>query len=250
MTWSSARARPGRPAVHAARDIDELLAAEWALADLAGPRPALADAAEEPAADPEAGAREAALALAAETAARAKAETELAAERERLAAEAYARGFEEGRAEGEAAEGARLAHAVRAAQGALEELRAGEMRWAGTIEENVCALAVAVARHLLGRELRDDPEAVAALVRRALAEFPIDQPLRIRVNPTDLAAISALREGDGAPAAVTQGREAHWLPDAQIVPGGCLVEGRDRIVDGRVDAGLERVYRRLTYTGF
>jgi hypothetical protein len=28
-----------------------------------------------------------------------------------------------------------------------------------------------------------------------------------------------------------------------------VVEGRERIIDGRVDAALERVYRRLTYTG-
>lgn len=248
MTWSSARRGAARPAVHAARDIDELLAAEWALDDLAGPPRAVA-AAEEPA-DPEADARAAALALAAETAARARADAEAAAERDRLVSEAYAQGYEEGRTEGEEAEGARLAHAVRAAQSALEELRAGEVRWAGTIEENVCALAVAVARHVLGRELRGDPETVAALVRRALAEFPIDQPLRIRVNPTDLTAISALREGDGTPATVTEGRDAHWLADPQLQPGGCLVEGRDRIVDGRVDTALERVYRRLTYTGF
>jgi hypothetical protein len=26
-----------------------------------------------------------------------------------------------------------------------------------------------------------------------------------------------------------------------------VVEGRERIVDGRVDTALERVYRRLTY---
>ncbi len=248
MTSSSARLRSPRPAVHAARDIDEMLAAEWALDDFAGPGRPLPEGEAEPA-DPEAEARAAALALAAETAARALAEAEMAAERDRLVAEAYAQGYEEGRAEGEEAEAARLAHAVRAAGDALEELRAGEVRWAGTIEENVCALAVAVARHVLGRELKEDPEAVAELVRRALAEFPVDQPLRVRVNPTDLAAITALREPDGTPAAVTQGRDAHWLADPQVQPGGCLVEGRDRIVDGRVDTALERLYRRLTYTG-
>ena len=47
---------------------------------------------------------------------------------------------------------------------------------------------------------------------------------------------------------ITGDREARWLPDASIAPGGCVVEGRERIIDGRIDTALERVYRRLTYT--
>ena len=40
-----------------------------------------------------------------------------------------------------------------------------------------------------------------------------------------------------------------WIADARIAPGGAMVEGRERIVDARVDSALERIYRRLTYTG-
>lgn len=168
---------------------------------------------------------------------------------ERRIAEARQQGFAEGRAEGEMAEGARLRHAVRAAEDALEELRMGEMRWTGTIEENVCALAVIIARQIIGRELATDAEPVLQLVRNALAEFPIDQPMRIRVNPGDLAAISRTgADGRDPLLAVTRDRDARWLPDAAISPGGCVVEGRERIIDGRVDGALERIYRRLTYT--
>lgn len=232
-----------RPAVHAARDIDEMLAVEWALEDLAAGPGLRAHAPPPP---PEVDVESLVAGAVAEAAAAARAEAE--AERDRMVAEAYAQGFEEGRVEGEAAEGARLAGAVRGAEAALDEIRAGEMRWTGTIEENVCALAVAVARQVLERELHTGPEDVVALVRRALAEFPVDQPLRIRVNPADLASIAALRDEEGKPVAVTGGREAAWMADPQVGRGGCLVEGRERIVDGRVDAALERLYRRLTYT--
>lgn len=170
-------------------------------------------------------------------------------EYERRIAEAYEAGFAEGRQEGEIAEGARLRSAVRAAEGALEELRMGEMRWTGTIEENVCALAVIVARQVIGRELATDSGSVLDLVRSALAEFPIDQPMRIRVNPSDLSAISrSTSDGRDPLLALTRDRDARWLPDAAIAPGGCVVEGRERIIDGRVDIALERIYRRLTYT--
>jgi flagellar assembly protein FliH len=174
-------------------------------------------------------------------------EREIAAEVERRVLEAYTLGFEEGRQEGEAGEGARLRTAVEAAEDSLDALRLGESRWRGGIEENICALAVAVAKQVLGRELRSNLDAVVDLVRRAVAEFPIDQPIRIRVAPHDLALISATSVGDAA-LSIAPGRDARWLADPLVSPGGCVVEGRDRIVDGRVDSALERIYRRLTYS--
>jgi flagellar assembly protein FliH len=161
--------------------------------------------------------------------------------------DAYTLGFEEGRHEGEHAEQARLRAALAAAEESIEILRAGEERWQGMIEENICALAVAVARHIIDREVADNPEVLDKLVKRALGEFPIDHPVRVRVNPTDMQIILS-HGGQGALDALTgtPPREAHWIPDSRIAPGGCVVEGRDRIIDGRVDTALERVYRRLT----
>ena len=163
--------------------------------------------------------------------------------------EGYQRGFSEGRNEGERGEGARLRTATAAAEEALDELRAGEVRWTGTIEENICALSTVIARQILERELAMDIEPVAALVRSALSEFPIDQPIRIRINPTDLNALSSVGAIESDPLhAIAPDREARWLPDSSIAPGGCVVEGRERIIDGRIDTAIERVYRRLTYT--
>ena len=157
-------------------------------------------------------------------------------------AEAYARGLADGRLAAEDAARERLRTAVEGAERALAELRAGEARWTGALEDNVCALAVAVARQIVGRELRGDAETVGELVRRAVQEFPVDQPLVIRVHPADLAMLSE----SGADADVASGRAARWLGDERVGRGGCVVEGRDRIIDGRVDTALERVYRRLT----
>jgi len=168
--------------------------------------------------------------------------------REKEIRDAYTIGFDEGRQEGEHAEAARLRTALAAAEESIEVLRAGEERWQGMIEENICALAVAIARHIIDREVADNPEIMQKLVRRALGEFPIDHPVRVRVNPTDMQIILS-HGGQGALDALTgtPPREAHWIPDSRIAPGGSVVEGRDRIIDGRVDTALERVYRRLTY---
>lgn len=194
---------------------------------------------------------EAALAAEREEAA-AREEELLAIEAERRDAavrEAYQRGYAEGRDMGEQAEAARLRSATAAAEEVLDTLREGEIRWTGTIEENVCALAVTIARQIIGREMQADAETFADLIRNALREFPIDQPIRIRLNPGDLNALSSVAAVEVDPMlAITGDREARWFPDSSIAPGGCMVEGRERIIDGRVDTALERIYRRLTYT--
>lgn len=163
--------------------------------------------------------------------------------------EAHRHGLEQGREEGARSEAVRLREAVRSAEAALDGVRAGEARWTGTIEENVCALATLIARQIIGREVALGRDSVRELVRSALAEFPIDQPVRIRINPADLDTFVAGEAIDAGPAhAIAPEREVRWVPDPAIAPGGCIVEGRERIIDGRVDTALERVYRRLTGT--
>lgn len=171
-----------------------------------------------------------------------------APEMARALEEAFARGYEEGRQAGESEEAARLRSAVRAASDALGALRHEGERWLGNAEANIAALAIAVARHVIGQHIAEDKSSLGEMVRAALAEFPVDQPLVVRVNPSDLRAITAAL-ADAGEAPVGQRAEPQWMADARIAPGGCLVEGRDRIVDGRVDTALERLYRRLTYTG-
>ena len=171
------------------------------------------------------------------------------AERQQLASQCYGEGYADGDAAGRAAEQTRLADAVASAESALDQLRAVEDRWSGQLEDNICALATAIARQIIGRELSGDAAAITDLVRRGLAEFPIDQAVSIRVNPMDLATLATARptaEAPGGTAGVAPNREARWIADPGLAAGGCVIEGRERIVDGRVDLALERVYRKLT----
>jgi len=163
--------------------------------------------------------------------------------------DSFSQGFDAGRDAGAAAERARLESAHTAVISLLVELRERESRWIERLEENLCALAAAVGRQLFDAELQAAPAHTGALVRRALTEFPIDQPVAIRVNPTDLASITASAVAEGGGHAIVGRAESQWIPDPRVTPGGCVIEGRDRIVDGRVDTALERIYRRLTGTG-
>jgi|SRR5581483_8375584 len=165
-------------------------------------------------------------------------------ERARLIDEGYARGLADGEAKARGAAQAMMNDAVTALHGIAAELSEAGSLAPAVLEENIAALAVVVARQIVAREVSLDRDLVANLVRRALTEFPIDQSVRIRVNPHDLSVLTAAAaSGDGN--AITGNRDASWLADPRVARGGCLIEGRDRIVDGRVDTALERAYRRM-----
>ncbi len=229
MTWSSSAARqPSRPAAPPAAPVawapDELVLDTRSLRDVVRrPEPEAADAGSLDQVD--------------------------AALMEQALQEAYERGVEDGRRAGEAAESARLRATVQAVTEALAALHADADKWVGHAEENVCALAIAVARQVIAREVAMDKSSLAGMVRQALDEFPLDQPLTLRVNPGDLQVIHAAFHAAGELSPLAARKDVQWLPDPRIAAGGCLIEGRDRIVDGRVDTALERLYRRLTYTG-
>jgi flagellar assembly protein FliH len=164
----------------------------------------------------------------------------LAAECARVEAEAYARG----RADGERAARAMLDDAIASALAslstAMQSVQMHEARWVSNAEENIAALAVAVARHIVEREIAADPSLIAQLVARAVSAYPVDQEITIRVAPEDLALCRTLIDQD-----LHGARTLRWIADGSITRGGCLTEGRERIIDGRVDTGIERAYRAI-----
>lgn len=159
--------------------------------------------------------------------------------------EAWNRGFDAGAAEARELESGRVAAALDALEGAVAALRDGQAAWVDNAREHIVALAVSVARHVIGRELKGDSHVIADLTRRALAHFPLTEPVRVRVNPEDLSVLSAAVSPDGGNIHIAPGREVQWVADARIESGGCVVEGRRRVVDGRVDHALERIFQRL-----
>src|SRR5262249_36988993 len=115
-------------------------------------------------------------------------QSQLAAEEKaRLIDEGYARGLADGERRGQANAQAQLAEAVAVARAAVSKVNEVASLAQDMLEETIAALAVIVSRQIITREVSLDRELVAELVRRALTEFPIDQAVRIRVNPVDLA---------------------------------------------------------------
>ena len=158
-----------------------------------------------------------------------------------LVADAYSRGYEDGVTIAQRDAESKLSAALAALTAAVEAVRLHDAKWTANAEENIAALATVVARHLVQREVVADTSIVRDLVQRALAQFPIDQLVSVRLHPDDVAACGVLLVPDAA----GRTRDVRWISDAHILRGGCLVEGRERIIDGRVDTSLERAYRAI-----
>ena len=160
-------------------------------------------------------------------------------ERSRIEGDAYARGVADGERIAREQVELRVSELLASLGSAIESIRLHESRWIGNAEENVAALAVGVARHIVQREIVTDSSAVQALVQHAIAQFPLDQLVTVRLNPDDHALCASISEGRA------KAGDVQWIPDVHITRGGCLVEGRERIIDGRIDTALERLYRTI-----
>jgi flagellar assembly protein FliH len=158
----------------------------------------------------------------------------------------YDEGFREGVAQGEARAAEALASAVAAAEKAARRLQEDRQHLTEGVEEDVLVLALAIARHIVGRELRGDADTFADRVREALNAFPLNQAVKIRVHPADLSRISSISEG-GDVIPISGGRDVQWIADSAIVESGCVLEGPERVLDGRLDHTLERVFQALRH---
>ena len=174
-----------------------------------------------------------------EAAAREKQETELRHQDE--IEQAYRRGLADGEHSGAARARAELQSVMSATLEALEEIRANRVEWGARLKEDVTVLSGAMARQIVDRALDEDPEIFAELASKAVACFQVDEPVRIRLHPADLAQLHEFDTTDE----VTGPRAVRWVPDEDVVRGGCIVEGPDKIVDGRVDEGILRLIRTM-----
>lgn len=173
-----------------------------------------------------------------------KQEAESAARQRELEA-AYARGVADGEAAGQRRERERLAGVVGALGDAVAGVESVAETWSDSLEQHVAALAVTVARQIMLRESELDPTVLAELVESAVERFPVEHPVRIKLNPRDMSLMNSLKNDGDMPDERVGGRKVEWLVDTEIPAGGCLVEGPKQIVDGRIDVSLERIFRQV-----
>jgi len=109
--------------------------------------------------------------------------------------------------------------------------------------EEVIAASTRLAAAVLGEELRDGDRAARTAVRRALANDPSGELVRIRLNPDDLALLGDVAAQAGADLEIPSGVEL--VADATLAPGDAMGDFEDAVLDARLRRALDRAVEVL-----
>lgn len=148
----------------------------------------------------------------------------------------YAGGRQAGRAAAQAEQAALLGEA-RGRAARLEEILALMSAPLAELDEQVLAqlgtLAGQIARQVVRRELRAEPQQIIAVIRETLALLPLAaREVRVHLHPEDAALV---REHLAEPNA-----ERAWsvIEDPVIGRGGCRVSSENSTIDAQVESRL------------
>lgn len=151
-------------------------------------------------------------------------------------------GYAAGVQDGAAHAGQQLKPAVQMLQGVVRELEARRADLFNDRQRDLEALALAVARRMVQREVQVDPTVLRDWVANAIALLPHDLTVDVRLHPDELASLAPLRD-TLVPA--DSDVKLHWIADASVGRAGFVVESPQRLVDGRLDVALRALYERL-----
>ncbi len=151
--------------------------------------------------------------------------------------EAFDLGRKEGFAQGAAdakARVERLATILHQLEAPLEEL---DERVTGELTQ----LAIAIARHVIRREIKTDPRQIIGVVRQAAELLPVAaQKVRLYLNPEDASFVreSMMSASD---------HEGGWqlIEDATVGRGGCRIETETSRIDATVEKRLAAIAAEL-----
>lgn len=161
------------------------------------------------------------------------------AQREHIERQAYEEGFRQGQEDGREVGLKALEEVTRRLQDLLTELAGLRERLFREREEEMVHLALAVARQVVGRELKSDPGLIRGLLQQAFHALSQRDGLRLHLHPGDLEVLSeAAREGWPP--------EVELVADASLTPGGFRLETGVGDLDGTLETRWERVARTVT----
>jgi flagellar assembly protein FliH len=120
----------------------------------------------------------------------------------------------------------------------IEEMGGMRARFRREAEADLIALAMAIARRVLRREVAVDPEALHGLVLGALEKMQSQEVRRVKVHPSHAAMVAAcLREAGGLAVEV--------VADAAREPGAVILETERGNLDASVESQLREIERGL-----
>jgi flagellar assembly protein FliH len=153
--------------------------------------------------------------------------------------DAYARGVKEERKQADD-DLAGICSALTEAVSIVSKLRERVVKES---EEELLKLSFMLAKKIIRQEIKHDRQIMTMLVSEALREFPEQHDIVLCLHPEDYKVISSNRELFLA--GVGDQRQITLKSDEAMTLGGCVVESSSGIIDARIEAQLDEIYRNL-----
>lgn len=125
--------------------------------------------------------------------------------------------------------------AGRSLQQAAQQLRLQDAETLVDLQQQVIALAVALAESIIGREAETFDDVALEAVQRAMSLAPDRGAMVLRVNPADRNTVAELAQAMQRPDEVTV------VADAGVGRGGCVAQVGGLLVDATVEAAIGRI---------
>ena len=119
----------------------------------------------------------------------------------------------------------------------IEEMSGLRRRFRHEAEEDVVALALAIARRILHRELTIAPEALLGLLKAALEKIEVAEVHRVRVRPEDAAMVQQHLEKIGLP------QRVELIADPGLERGAVILDSTRGALDASVETQLAEIER-------
>jgi flagellar biosynthesis/type III secretory pathway protein FliH len=154
-------------------------------------------------------------------------------------AEAYQKGIQDGHQDGRKAgfaEGLKEIETVlHSLQQSIQEIKKLRKALCLKAEKEIVSLSLAIARKIMVQEPATNPKVIAGVVKKTFETIAINAPIRIRINPSELAYMRERRH------LIPMEGDVTFIEDASISCGGCMVESLSGEVDARIESQLEMI---------
>jgi len=150
---------------------------------------------------------------------------------------AYQQGFQDGQKAVQQEQGGQVdAMAARLAR-TIEEVSGLRQRYRHEAEEDVIALAMAIARRILHRELTVAPDALLGLLKAALEKIEVREVHRVRVRPEDAPLVQQHLDKMGLP------QRVELIADPGLERGAIILDSSRGALDVSVETQLAEIER-------
>ncbi len=160
-----------------------------------------------------------------------------AVDTEKLEAEAFQKGFQQGETAGRKTAVKEMEATMQKYADSIQEISRVRSSLCAQTEKEVVQLAMEIAKKVVNREIQVDRNIIQTLVRVALSRVTEKKSVTVRLNPVDYKFLMEQSHGKAG----DEGCDVSLQSDNSIEQGGCLVETCCGDIDARIGEKFREV---------